>query len=97
MFLDERALTERLIALRHLERRTGIRKAAGFVKGWLESRDIAVEELDVRGMPVLAAVVGPEAARSVVFHGHLDVVPAARSSSIPASRATASTAAAPMT
>ena len=52
--------------------------AAGFVKGWLESRDIEVQELEFGGLPVLVAEVGPpgdEAAPCVVFHGHLDVVP----------------------
>ena len=51
--------------------------AAGFVKGWLESRDIEVMHHDHNGLPVLVAEVGP--ARTdlpcVVFHGHLDVVP----------------------
>jgi succinyl-diaminopimelate desuccinylase len=62
--------------------------AAGFVKGWLESRDIEVRHHDHNGLPVLVAEVGPPAdgaadgARAgadappcVVFHGHLDVVP----------------------
>ena len=73
--LDERALTERLITY-DTSTPDGIRKAAGFVKGWLESRDIPVEEMDVRGMPLLAASVGAAASPRVVFHGHLDVVPA---------------------
>ena len=51
--------------------------AAGFVKGWLESRDIEVREHDHNGLPVLVAEVGAPApeAPCVVFHGHLDVVP----------------------
>jgi succinyl-diaminopimelate desuccinylase len=73
--LDERALTERLISY-DTSNPDGIRKAAGFVKGWLESRDIPVEELEIRGMPVLAASVGPDKGPRVVLHGHLDVVPA---------------------
>jgi succinyl-diaminopimelate desuccinylase len=73
--LDERALTERLIGY-DTSNPEGIKKAAGFVKGWLESRDIAVEELDVRGMPLLAASAGKDGAPKIVFHGHLDVVPA---------------------
>jgi succinyl-diaminopimelate desuccinylase len=73
--LDERALTERLIGY-DTSTPDGLRKAAGFIKGWLESRDIPVEELEVRGMPLLAATVGAAASPRVVFHGHLDVVPA---------------------
>ncbi len=52
--------------------------AAGFVKGWLESRDIEVQDSDHNGFPVLVAEVGARspAAPSIVLHGHLDVVPA---------------------
>ena len=57
--MDERALTERLIRYDTSDDE-GIRKAAGFVKGWLESRDIPVEELEIRGLPVLAARVGSD-------------------------------------
>src|ERR1700745_781033 len=51
--------------------------AAGFVKGWLESRDIEVRDHDHNGFPVLVAEVGSgrEQAPCVVLHGHLDVVP----------------------
>ncbi len=51
--------------------------AAGFVKGWLESRDIEVQDSDHNGLPVLVAEVGARspAAPSIVLHGHLDVVP----------------------
>ena len=73
--MDEKALTERLIRY-DTSNDEGIRKAAGFVKGWLESRDIPVEELEIRGLPVLAAAVGPAKAPTIVLHGHLDVVPA---------------------
>jgi len=75
MPMDERALTERLIRYDTSDGE-GIRKAAGFMKGWLEARDIPVDELDIRGLPVLAARVGSAAGPTVVFHGHLDVVPA---------------------
>ena len=57
MRVDERALTERLIRYDTSDDE-GIRKAAGFVKGWLESRDIPVEELEIRGLPVLTASRG---------------------------------------
>jgi succinyl-diaminopimelate desuccinylase len=51
--------------------------AAGFVKGWLESRDIEVSDHDHNGLPVLVADVGPrrDDAPCIVWHGHLDVVP----------------------
>lgn len=72
--MDEQALTERLITY-DTSSPEGVEKAAGFVKGWLEAREIPVRELEIRGMPVLAASVGKEGAPRVVLHGHLDVVP----------------------
>jgi succinyl-diaminopimelate desuccinylase len=76
--LDEQVLAERLIGY-DTSRPEELIAAAGFVKGWLESRDIEVQELDHNGLPVLIAEVGPgqerEAAATVVLHGHLDVVP----------------------
>ena len=54
----------------------GIRSCAGFIKGWLEARDVAVRDAVFNGRPVLAATVGPEGMPTIVFHGHLDVVPA---------------------
>jgi succinyl-diaminopimelate desuccinylase len=74
--LDERVLAERLI--RYDTSRAGeLVAAAGFVRGWLESRDIEVRDLEHRGLPVLLAEVGPsgEGIPCVVLHGHLDVVP----------------------
>ena len=74
--VDERVLTERLISYdtSHPEE---LIAAAGFVKGWLESRDIEVEDFELRGLPVLMAEVGGSADEHpcVVLHGHLDVVP----------------------
>ena len=72
--MDERALTERLIAY-DTSTSEGVRAAAEFVRGWLESRDLPVTELDLHGLPVLASVVGGETGPAVVFHAHLDVVP----------------------
>ena len=76
--VDERALTERLIRYDTSDAE-GIRKAAGFVKGWLESRDI--ERRGARD-PRPAGADGRAWARprapTVVLHGHLDVVPGAR-------------------
>jgi succinyl-diaminopimelate desuccinylase len=72
--MDERALTEKLIAY-DTSAAEGIRLAAGFVKGWLEARDIEARQIDVRGLPVTIAEVGPADAPTVLLHGHLDVVP----------------------
>ncbi len=75
--LDEQVLAERLISY-DTSRPEELVAAAGFVKGWLESRDIAVREVEHNGLPVLIAEVGPDNERaeaSVVLHGHLDVVP----------------------
>jgi succinyl-diaminopimelate desuccinylase len=74
--LDERVLAERLIRY-DTSRAEELVAAAGFVRGWLESRDIEVRDLEHRGLPVLLAEVGPpgEGVPCVVLHGHLDVVP----------------------
>jgi succinyl-diaminopimelate desuccinylase len=75
--VDERALTERLITY-DTSTIDGLRAAAGFVKGWLESREIDVEDRVFAGMPVLTATVGPpngDSHPTLVLHGHLDVVP----------------------
>jgi succinyl-diaminopimelate desuccinylase len=78
--LDERVLAERLISY-DTSRPEELVVAAGFVKGWLESRDIEVRDFDHNGLPVLIAETGASApeAPCVVFHGHLDVVPAGES------------------
>ena len=74
--LDERVLAERLITY-DTSRPDELMSAAGFVQGWLESRDIEVREYDHNGLPVLVAEVGAAAGGGpcVVLHGHLDVVP----------------------
>jgi succinyl-diaminopimelate desuccinylase len=73
--MDERLLTEKLVAY-DSSNDEGIRNCAGFVKGWLEARDIQAYELEIRGLPVLVADVGPaDADLTVLLHGHLDVVP----------------------
>ena len=56
--LDELVLAERLISY-DTSRPEEIVAAAGFVKGWLESRDIEVRHHDHNGLPVLVAEVGP--------------------------------------
>jgi succinyl-diaminopimelate desuccinylase len=73
--MDERVLSERLITY-DTSTVDGIKSAAGFVKGWLEARDVDVQTAMNNGLPVLAATVGAEKGPTVVLHGHLDVVPA---------------------
>jgi len=72
--MDERALTERLITY-DTSTLEGMQSAAGFVKGWLEARDVEVTGTMHNGRPVLAATVGPKEGPTIVLHGHLDVVP----------------------
>jgi succinyl-diaminopimelate desuccinylase len=72
--VDERALAERLITY-DTSRAEELAAAAAFVRGWLEARDIEVREQTHNGLPVLVAEVGPADAPTVIFHGHLDVVP----------------------
>src|ERR687897_384387 len=72
--MDERLLTEKLIAY-DSSRPEEIRLAAGFVKGWLEARDIESRQIGVRDLPVTIAEIGPDGGPTVLLHGHLDVVP----------------------
>jgi succinyl-diaminopimelate desuccinylase len=72
--VDERVLCERLITY-DTSAAEGIQSAAGFVKGWLEARDVDVRSGVHKGRPVLAATVGAADGPTVVLHGHLDVVP----------------------
>lgn len=72
--MQERALAERLITY-DTSTLDGIRSAAGFVKGWIEARDIDVTGATHNGRPVLAATVGAGEGPTIVLHGHLDVVP----------------------
>jgi len=75
--MDERLLAERLITY-DTSKPDGLQAAAGFVKGWLESRDLVVRGHEHDGLPVILADVGAPAsagAPAVIFHGHLDVVP----------------------
>lgn len=83
--VDERVLAERLIRY-DTSRPEELQAAAGFVRGWLESRDIEVTAHDHGGRPVLLAEVGAPAgagAPCVVFHGHIDVVPGHEEQFIP--------------
>jgi succinyl-diaminopimelate desuccinylase len=77
--MDVRPLAERLISY-DTSAPDQLRAAAAFVKGWLEARNVVVMERDFDGLPVLVARAGGRADGShvaeVIFHGHLDVVPA---------------------
>jgi len=73
--MDERVLAERLITY-DTSTGDGLRAAVGFVKGWLEARDIPVTGREFGGLPVVLADVGPADGPCVIFHGHVDVVPA---------------------
>src|SRR6478752_10811000 len=69
-----RAMDERMITY-DTSQVDQLRAAAGFVKGWLESREVPVTDGDHDGLPVIMAEVGPSDGPTVIFHGHLDVVP----------------------
>jgi succinyl-diaminopimelate desuccinylase len=73
--MDECALAKDLIAY-DTSTVDGLRRAAAFVKDWLERHRLEVREIDHKGLPVLLAECGPREAPCVIFHGHLDVVPA---------------------
>jgi succinyl-diaminopimelate desuccinylase len=75
--MQEHALAERLITYDTCTLE-GIQSAAGFIKGWLDSRDVDVRVGSHNGLPVIAATVGASAGAdvpTVIFHGHIDVVP----------------------
>jgi succinyl-diaminopimelate desuccinylase len=75
--MDERALAERLITY-DTSNLDGLRAAAGFIKGWLEAREIEVVDHKFGDLHALSAEVGAseeQARATLVFHGHYDVVP----------------------
>ena len=72
--MQERILAEKLIGY-DTSTPEGITNCAGFVKGWLEARDIPTTTLEVRGLPIVLAEIGPESGPAIVIHGHIDVVP----------------------
>src|SRR3954469_19057016 len=72
--VQEQALAERLITY-DTSTLDGMREAAGFIKGWLEARDVEAKDGAHNGLPVIAAPVGAESGPTIVLHGHLDVVP----------------------
>src|SRR5436305_2412939 len=73
--MDERVLAEHLMTY-DTSKGNGLRAAVGFVKGWLEARDIPVTGREFGGLPVVLAEVGPAEGPCVICHGHVDVVPA---------------------
>jgi len=73
--MDERVLAERLITY-DTSTSEGLRAAVGFVKGWLEARDVPVTGREFGGLPVVLADIGPATGPCVILHGHVDVVPA---------------------
>src|SRR5262245_25930060 len=75
--MDELALAKRLIAF-DTSNAEGLRRAAEFVGGWLESNDIEASQTEARGLPVTTAEVGPPEVPTLVLHGHMDVVPGGR-------------------
>jgi succinyl-diaminopimelate desuccinylase len=73
--MDERLLTEKLIGY-DTSTAEGIKLCAGFIKGWLDARDIPTRQIACRGLPVTLAEVGAATApTTVLLHGHVDVVP----------------------
>jgi len=72
--MDERALAERLITY-DTSSVEGLRAAAGFIKGWLEAREIEVTDHQFGDRFALTAEVGAKSGPTLVFHGHYDVVP----------------------
>ena len=48
---DERLLAEKLIGF-DSSNEDGIRACAGYVKGWLEARDIRTSQYEIRGLPI---------------------------------------------
>jgi succinyl-diaminopimelate desuccinylase len=73
--MDERVLAERLITY-DTSTSDGLRAAVGFIKGWLEARDVPVTGREFGGLPVVIADIGPATGPCVILHGHVDVVPA---------------------
>jgi len=80
--MDERVLAERLITY-DTSTSDGLRAAVGFVKGWLEARDVPVTGREFGGLPVVLVDVGPADGPCVILHGHIDVVPAHENQFVP--------------
>src|SRR4051794_6596272 len=72
--MQEQALAERLISY-ETDTPEGIRACAGFVKGWLEARDVEVKDGTHTARPAPPARGGAEPAPPVLSRGPLAVVP----------------------
>jgi succinyl-diaminopimelate desuccinylase len=72
---DLLALAEQLISY-DTSSEEGVHEAAGFIKGWLDSRGVETEQGTCRGLPVITASHGEPDDPTVILHGHIDVVPA---------------------
>ncbi len=72
---DLLALAEQLIGY-DTSSEDGVHEAAGFIKGWLDSRGVETNQGTCRGLPVITASHGDPSDPTVIFHGHIDVVPA---------------------
>ena len=94
--MDEHVLAERLITY-DTATSEGLRAAAGFVKGWLEARELKVDGRDHDGLPVILAESARPTARRSCSTATSTSCPRAMASSPRASRETGSSAAAPMT
>ena len=69
--MDEQLLTEKLIGY-DTSTAEGIKQCAGFVKGWLDARNIDTRQINCRGLPVTLAEVGPaDAETTLLLHGHI--------------------------
>lgn len=71
--MDVLQLAERLIAF-NTSTRQGLNDAAGFIESRLEANGLEVRRLEIDGLPILVSSVG-SGDITVVFHGHIDVVP----------------------
>ena len=95
--MDEQLLTEKLIGY-DTSTAEGIKQCAGFVKGWLDARNIDTRQIDCRDLPVTLAEVGPaDAETTLLLHGHIDVVPGRAEQFEPRVDGDRSSAVAPMT
>src|SRR4051812_9198709 len=86
VLMDECVLAERLITY-DTATGEGLRAAAGFVKGWLESRELTVDGREHDGLPVILAEVGRRARRPSCCTVTSTSSPHAKASSRRASRA----------
>ena len=73
--MDVRPLAARLIGF-DTSKGEGLHAAANFIADWLREAGIAVEQRTHNDLPLLVAEVGSKGGPEILWHGHLDVVPA---------------------